>query len=159
MSKYTEISIFTGKHLWWRPFKYCSRYEGLQLLKKVSPSQMLSCETYEVLQSIIFKENCWQFGRIACYISNKSTCLGLRKKYFHKQLIVFALKIFEDNQNITKVESNILLTRPAQQRKCYLAEAVTTHECFAKKVLTIMQTLRKTSLPGAFFRLQPCNFV
>ena len=124
-------------------------------MKKVNPSQMLSCETYEVLQGTIFKENCWQFGRIACYISNKSTCLGLRKKYFHKQLIVFALKIFEDNQNITKVESNILLTRPAQQRKCYLAEAVTTHECFAKKVLNIMQTLRKTSLPGAFLGCNP----
>ena len=45
MSKNIQISIFTGKCLWWRPFKYSCRYEGLQLFKKVTPSKMLSCET------------------------------------------------------------------------------------------------------------------
>ena len=47
---------------------------------------MLSCETCEVLQNIIFKENRWStasdlqehFERITCFISNKSTnYLGL----------------------------------------------------------------------------------
>ena len=40
---------------------------------EVSSSQMHSCEIYEVLQNIIFKEDCWatisdlqHFGRITC---------------------------------------------------------------------------------------------
>ena len=57
------------------------------------------CETCEVLQNIIFKENCWttdsdfehRFGRIACFISNNSTNhLGLPKTAFHKRLKVFS---------------------------------------------------------------------
>ena len=87
---------------------------------------MLSSETFEVLNKIIFKENCWwtafdfqgHFERIACFISKKSTnCLGLPETALHKQLTVFALKIFKDNQNTAKVESNILLIRSMQQRQ------------------------------------------
>ena len=33
-SKYAQINIFTGKRLWWRPFKYSCVYEGLQLYEK-----------------------------------------------------------------------------------------------------------------------------
>ena len=87
---------------------------------------MLSCETCEALQNITFKGNCWStasnfyehFGCIACFISNKSAnCLGLLETTVHKQLTMFALEIFKDNQNIAKVESNILLMRSTQQRK------------------------------------------
>ena len=67
---------------------------------------MLSCETCEGLKKISFKEICWSiasdfwehFGRIACFISKKSTnCLGLPETAVHKQLTVFALEIFKDN--------------------------------------------------------------
>ena len=85
---------------------------------------MLSCETCEVLKKISFKENCWStafeehFGHIAFFISKKSSnCLGLPETAVHKRLTVFALEIFKDNQNIAKVESNILLMRSMQQRK------------------------------------------
>ena len=87
---------------------------------------MLSCESCEVLKKISFKENCWStgsdfqehFGRIACFIGKKSAnFLGLPETAVHKRLTVFALEIFKDNQNIAKVESNILLMRSMQQRK------------------------------------------
>ena len=119
-----QISIFTGKHLWWRSFMYSCKYEGLQLYEKMTPSQMFSCETCELLHNIIFKENCWvatsdfkhHFWCIASFISNKSTCLGLPETTVHKRQTVFALKIFKDNQNITKVDGNVLLMRSTQQR-------------------------------------------
>ena len=58
------------------------------------------------------------FGNIACSISNKSTDgLGLPETAAHKRLTVISLKIFKENQNMTKVESNILLIRSTQQRK------------------------------------------
>ena len=81
---------------------------------------MLSCEICEVLQNIMFLKNCWStaadfqehFGCIACFISSKLTnYLGIPETAVHKQLSVFALEIFKDNQNIAKVESNILLIR------------------------------------------------
>ena len=53
ITKYIQISILTGKHLRCRLFKYSCRYEGLQLYEKVTPSHMLSRETYEVLQSML----------------------------------------------------------------------------------------------------------
>ena len=59
MSKYSQISIFTGKRQLWRPFKYKYKHESLQVNKKVTPLQMLSCKLCEVLQSAIFKEDCW----------------------------------------------------------------------------------------------------
>ena len=34
MGKYIQISVFTGKRLWWRPFKYSCCYEGLKLYQK-----------------------------------------------------------------------------------------------------------------------------
>ena len=58
MGEYTQISIFTGKRLWWRPFKYSCWHEGLQLYEKVNSSQMLSCETCGVLENKTLKENC-----------------------------------------------------------------------------------------------------
>ena len=85
---------------------------------------MLSYETCEALKKISFKENCWStasdfqehFGRIACFIRKKSTnCLGLPETAVHERLTVFALEIFKNNQNITKVESNILLVTPQTQ--------------------------------------------
>ena len=95
---------------------------ALQALQKNNTSQMLSCETCEVLKKISFKENCWStafeehFGHIAFFISKKSTnCLGLPETAVHKRLTVFALEIFKDNQNIAKVESNILLVTPQTQ--------------------------------------------
>ena len=109
-----------------RPFKYSRWYQGLQLYEKMILPQMLSSETFEVLNKIIFKENCWwtafdfqgHFERIACFISKKSTNrLGLPETALHKLLTVFASKIFKDNQNTAKVESNILLIRSKQQRK------------------------------------------
>ena len=48
MSKYIQISILIRKHLWWRPFKYSSWYEGLQLYEKMTSSKIISCEIYEV---------------------------------------------------------------------------------------------------------------
>ena len=79
--------------------------------------------------------DCFCFLVIASFIGNKSTnCLGLPEAATHKRLTVFALKIFKNNQNITKVETNILVLRSMQQRKWYLAEPVTTETCFAKKV-------------------------
>ena len=99
---------------------------ALQALQKYNTSQMLSCETCEVLKKISFKENCWStasdfqehFGQIACFISKKLTnCLELPETAVYKRLTVFALEIFKDNQIIVKVETNILLVRSMQQRK------------------------------------------
>ena len=73
---------------------------------------MISRETCEVSENIVFKEICWStasdfwehVGRIACFISNKSAnCLGFPKTAVHKRLTVFALEIFKANQNIAKV--------------------------------------------------------
>ena len=67
---------------------------------------MLSCETCEILQNMIFKENCCatasdfsqHFGRITYFISKKSTnFLGLLETAVQKRLTVFAQKIFQDN--------------------------------------------------------------
>ena len=124
ISNYIQISIFTKKRLWWRPFKYSRWYEDLQHYEKTTSSQILSC--YEVLKKLGFRENCWSnasdfqehFGRIACFTSKKSTnCLERPETAVHKRLTVFALEIFKDNQNIAKVESNTLLVRSMQQRK------------------------------------------
>ena len=127
MGKYIQISIFTGKRLWWRPFKYSCCYEDLQLYQKLALSQILSCETCEVLQNTIFKENCWStasdfwehFGWITCFISNKSTnFLWLPETAVSTQLTVFSLEILKDNQNRGKVvEKTILLMKSTQQRK------------------------------------------
>ena len=69
-------------------------------------------------------------------------------------------EIFKDNQNVTNIESNILLMRSTKQRKWYFAEAVTAQTCFAKNVFwNIRQTYRETPLPGSFFRLYACNFI
>ena len=57
MSKYIQISMFTGKHLWWRPFKYSFKYEGLQLYENVTLSEMLSYKICQVLQNIIFSRS------------------------------------------------------------------------------------------------------
>ena len=66
-------------------------------------------------------------------ISNKSTnCLGFPETAVHKRLAVLALNIFKNNQNITKVETNILVMRSMQQRKWYLAKSVTTEAYFGK---------------------------
>ena len=82
---------------------------------------MLPRKTLEVKS---LKKKCWStesdfqehFRRIACFISKKSTnCLGLPETAVHKRLTVFALEIFKDNQNIAKVESNILLVTPQTQ--------------------------------------------
>ena len=53
-------------------------------------------------------------------------CLRLPETAFPKRFTVLPLKI---TTNITDVESNILLVRSAQQRKWYVAEAVTTQTC------------------------------
>ena len=75
---------------------------------------MLSRKTCEVLKKLSFQKYCWStasdfqahFRRIACFVSKKSTnCLGLPETAVHKELTVFALEIFKDNQNIAKVES------------------------------------------------------
>ena len=62
--KYVQISVFTRKRLRWRPFKYSCRYEAVvatvSSCMKKAPPQMLSCENCEVLQDIVFKENCWK---------------------------------------------------------------------------------------------------
>ena len=103
-----------------------------------------------------FKEGCWatfadlqqHFGHITCFISNKSVV--------HKWFTVFALKIFKDNHNITKVEGNIFLFKSTQQTKWYLAEAVTTQTCFAKKHSEILGIiLRNTSVEESFFSFRP----
>ena len=60
---------------------------------------MLSCQTCKVLRKIRLKENRWStasnfyeyFGRIACFISKKSTTA------VHKRLRVFALEMFKDS--------------------------------------------------------------
>ena len=59
------------------------------------------------------------FGRITCFISNKSTyCLGIPQTAGHKQLTVLFLKILKDNQNITiLVVRNILVIGSMQRRK------------------------------------------
>ena len=115
-------SIFTRKHLWWCPFKYSCWYEGCQLYGKVTSSQMLSSETWEVSQNILFKENCWStdsehFGHIAFYQNKSTNCLGLPETAVRKLPTVFAVEIFKDNQKKAKIESNILLMRSTQQRK------------------------------------------
>ena len=95
---------------------YSCWYEGLQLYRKVASSQMLSCETFEVLQNIIFKENCWpfasdfqeHFGYITCFNSNKSTnCLRLPETAVNKRLVMFALEIFKHNQNIVNAANKM----------------------------------------------------
>ena len=71
-------------------------------------------------------------------------------------ITVFALKIFKDNHNITKVEVNIFLFKSTQQTKWYLAEAVTTQMCFAKKHSEILGIiLRNTSVVESFFSFRP----
>ena len=91
-------------------------YESLQLYRKVASSQMLFCETCEVLQNIIFKENCWpfasdlqeHFGYITCFNSNKSTnCLRLPETAVNKRLVMFALEIFKHNQNIVNAANKM----------------------------------------------------
>ena len=156
-------SIFTGKRLWWRSFKCSCWYEGLQLYEKVTLSQVLSSGFCEVLQNIICEENCWStasdflehFRRIACFVSNKSTnCLGLPETAVHKQLTLLALQIFKDNQNIAKVESNILLMRSTRQRKWMVLSRSSHHpNVFCKKSVfwNIRQTHWKTSLAESFF--------
>ena len=68
---------------------YSNKY--IHLKTSVMASFKYSCGN-EVSQDIIFKENCWvtasdfyqYFGRIACFISNKSTnCLGLPETVVH----------------------------------------------------------------------------
>ena len=55
MSKYVQISIFIGKGLWWRPFKYSCRNEVLQL-KRIHHR----CYLVKLARLYItFKENCW----------------------------------------------------------------------------------------------------
>ena len=61
-SKCIQIRIFTGKRLWWRPFKCSCWYEDLQLYENLTSLQTLSCETCEVLRNKIFKENWWPFA-------------------------------------------------------------------------------------------------
>ena len=60
-------------------------------------------ELVRFYRTSIFKENRWStasdfkkhFGRITCFISNKSTnCLGLAEAAVNKQLTEFALEIF-----------------------------------------------------------------
>ena len=48
-----------------------------------------------------------------------------------------------------------------QQRKWYLAEAVTTQTCFPpKKVFgNVMQSLQENTCAGVFFMLLTCNFI
>ena len=95
------------------------------------------------------------FGRFACFISNKSTnCLGFSETAAHKWLTVFSLKIFEDNQIITNVKSNILLIIYKQQRKRIVFTRSNHHpNVFHKKVFcNIRETHRKTSLPESFLK-------
>ena len=133
----------------------------------MTSSQMLSCETCEVLKKISFKENCWStafeehFGHIAFFISKKSTnCLGLPETAVHKRLTVFALEIFKDNQNIAKVESNILLMRSTQQRKWIVFSRSSRHPNVLRKTefWNIRQFHWKISLVESFFRLLVCDF-
>ena len=141
--QYIQISMFIGKQLWWRPFKYNCRYEGLQLYKKVTPS-LGDC--------FWFLPTFWTF---VCFISNKSTnCLGFSETAAHKWLTVFSLKIFEDNQIITNVKSNILLIIYTQQRKRIVFTRSNHHpNVFHKKVFcNIRETHRKTSLPESFLK-------
>ena len=123
MSKYIQISIFTGKRFSWRLFKFSCWYEGLQLHEKVISTQMLFCETCEILQNKIFKENCWSTAS-DFYILDVSLVLFAINQLsrtlemaVHKRLTLFALEIFEDNQNMSKIESNIFQMRSTQQRK------------------------------------------
>ena len=118
--KHIQIGTFTRKHLWWRPFKYNCRCEGLHLYEKVTTSLMLSCETCEVLQTIIFKKD-WTVGRLLLICSdildvslvlsaiNWLVVWGFQKQLFASDSVV-SLKIFKDNQSI-------LLIRSMQQRK------------------------------------------
>ena len=73
---------------------------------------------------------------------------------------MFPLKIFKDNQNITRDESKILLMSSTQRRKWYLAKAITTKTCFPKKVFwNIRQTHWKTSLPSLFLGCRPATLL
>ena len=131
MSKHIQISLVTGKHL-----------DGDETL-----GMRVWSFTKKRLPTDAFLKNLWSFTE---HNSQKQP----PEKGVHKRLTLFALKRFKDNQNITKVESNILLMRSTQQRKWYLAGALTTQTCFAKKVFwNIGQTHRKTSLSSSFFSL------
>ena len=97
---------------------------------------------------------------IAYFISKKSTtCLELPETAVHKRLTAFSLEIFKDNQNIAKVESNILLVRSMHQRK-WMVISRSSHclNMFHKKEFcNIRKTHQKASLVR-FFRLSVCNF-
>ena len=107
---------------------------------------MLSCETCEVLQYKIFKENCrstafdFYILDVSLFLSalnQLSNCLGLPETAVHKRFKVFALEMFKDNQNIYKVESNILSIfqmKSTQQRK-WMAFSRSRHHpiMFSKK--------------------------
>ena len=72
---------------------------------------------------------------------------------------MFALEIFKDNQNIAKVESNILLMRSTQERKLIVFSS-SHHPNMLRKTefWNIRQFHRKTSLLESFFRLLVCDF-
>ena len=151
--QYIQISIFTGKRLWWRPFTYSCGFGGLQPYEKVTPSEKNSCETCEILQNIIFKENCWvtAFSNILDVSLVLSTINQLIIWEFQKQLFTSDSESFAFNQNTTNVESNILLMRSTEQRKWYIAEAVTIQTWFTKGVLKYWANSQENIFARVFF--------
>ena len=55
---------FTGKHLCWSLF--LTEFPGLQLFKKVSPTQVFSCGICENFKNTYFEENLWTTTSETC---------------------------------------------------------------------------------------------
>ena len=62
--------------MWWCPFKYRGKYESLQIYEKVTPSQMLSNETCEVLHNKLLKKTAGRLLLISSNILNASLVLS-----------------------------------------------------------------------------------
>ena len=118
MKKYFDINVFIENHRWLCPLKYICRIAGLehgclQFYLKGIQSQILSCKTYEVLQSFSFTQhyrllgNCFWFP--ATYLTHRflyqqyinsvtTSCLGTPDIATCKWSTLLTLKIFKGNK-------------------------------------------------------------
>ena len=139
MKKYFDINVFIENHRWLCPLKYICRIAGLehgclQFYLKGIQSQILSCKTYEVLQSFSFTQhyrllgNCFWFPATFLthrflyqqYINSVTTsCLGTPDVATCKWSTLLALKIFKGNKK-NQVEIKIYGLRLTQQTKGYV---------------------------------------
>ena len=95
------------------------------------------------------------------YQQKSPTCLELPGAAVNKRLTVFALEILKDNQNLAKVESNILLLKSTQKRKWMVFSRSSHHpNGFCKKEFGIIrQTHWKASLMETFLGSRSATLV